>query len=383
MFQKLVAIEPVSLVLSAEKTLYSFADEVVMYSDIPAGDNEIIARIGDADAVLLSYTSQINRYILERCPNVRYIGMCCSLYSPESANVDIRYANERGITVTGIRDYGDEGVIEYVVSELVRCLHGFGQKPWEGIPREIIGLKVGIVGLGKSGGMIADAMKFFGNTYEKGQVEAGNYDEGQRNSFLFSMLVTASYIIRADGRIMHSEMEYVRQFLRMNFGEEAVIQGEQILLNLFEQRKQMERQNPMAFKNTIHECGAQIAANLPYEQRLQLLDFLVNIAKSDGSVCSEEIAALKEVAQCMELSPKEVESMLNLSGNSLEEAYKVLEIDPSATNEEVRTAYRRLALKHHPDRVATLGEDVKKAAEEKFQQINNAKERIYKARGIK
>lgn len=214
-------------------------------------------------------------------------------------------------------------------------------------------------------------------------LEAGNYDEGQRNSFLFSMLVMASYIIRADGRIMHSEMEYVRQFLRMNFGEEAVIQGEQILLNLFEQRKQMERQNPMAFKNTIHECGAQIAANLPYEQRLQLLDFLVNIAKSDGSVCSEEIAALKEVAQCMELSPKEVESMLNLSGNSLEEAYKVLEIDPSATNEEVRTAYRRLALKHHPDRVATLGEDVKKAAEEKFQQINNAKERIYKARGIK
>ena len=162
MFQKLVAIEHVSLVLSAEKALYSFADEVVMYSDIPAGDNEIIARIGDADAVLLSYTSQINRYILERCPNVRYIGMCCSLYSPESANVDIRYANERGITVTGIRDYGDEGVIEYVVSELVRCLHGFGQKPWEGIPREITGLKVGIVGLGKSGGMIADAMKFFG-----------------------------------------------------------------------------------------------------------------------------------------------------------------------------------------------------------------------------
>ena len=74
----------------------------------------------------------------------------------------------------------------------------------------------------------------FGNTYEKGQAEAGNYDEGQRNSFLFSMLVMASYIIRADGRIMHSEMEYVRQFLRMNFGEEAVIQGEQILLNLFE-----------------------------------------------------------------------------------------------------------------------------------------------------
>ena len=162
MFRKLVAIEPVSLVLSAEKALYSFADEVVMYSDIPAGDEEIIARIGDADAVLLSYTSRINRAVLEECTDIKYIGMCCSLYSPESANVDIRYANERGITVTGIRDYGDEGVVEYVISELVRCLHGFGQEPWEDMPREITGLKVGVVGLGKSGGMIADALKFFG-----------------------------------------------------------------------------------------------------------------------------------------------------------------------------------------------------------------------------
>ncbi len=162
MFRKLVAIEPVSLIPSAETKLGSYAEEVVMYSDVPAGDDEIVARIGDADAVLLSYTSQIGRAVLERCPQVKYIGMCCSLYSPESANVDIRYAAERGIVVTGIRDYGDEGVVEYVVSELVRCLHGFGQEPWDGMPREITGLKVGVVGLGKSGGMIADALKFFG-----------------------------------------------------------------------------------------------------------------------------------------------------------------------------------------------------------------------------
>ena len=162
MFQKLVAIEPLSLIPSAEKSLHTFADKVVMYADIPADDQEILSRIGDADAVLLSYTSRINRYVLERCPNVKYIGMCCSLYSPESANVDIHCANERGIMVTGIRDYGDEGVVEYVVSELVRCLHGFEQKSWEELPREITGLKVGIVGLGKSGGMIADALKFFG-----------------------------------------------------------------------------------------------------------------------------------------------------------------------------------------------------------------------------
>lgn len=162
MFRKLVAIEPVSLIPSAEKELQEYASEVVLHTDVPTSDEEIARRIGDADAALLSYTSRIGREVIERCPNLKYIGMCCSLYSPESANVDIRFASEKGITITGIRDYGDEGVIEYVVSELVRRLHGFGCEPWEGTPREITGLKVGIVGLGKSGGMIADAMKFFG-----------------------------------------------------------------------------------------------------------------------------------------------------------------------------------------------------------------------------
>ncbi len=221
-----------------------------------------------------------------------------------------------------------------------------------------------------------------GSDYDQGQTASSRY-AGQRNSFLFSMLVMASYIIKADGKVMHSEMEYVRRFLKINFGDSAISEGEQILLNLFEQRKQMDRQNPLAFKNTIRDCGAQIAANLPYEARLQLLDFLINIAKSDGNVCSAEIVALKEVAQYMGLSAQEVESMLNLGGNSLDEAYKVLEVEPTATNDEIRAAYRRLALKHHPDKVAMLGEDIKKAAEEKFQSINNAKELIYKARGIK
>ena len=105
MFQKLVAIEPLSLIPSAEEALKSFASEVIMYPNIPAGDDEIVARIGDADAVLLSYTSQINRSVLEQCPNVKYIGMCCSLYSPESANVDIAYARTKGISVWGSADY--------------------------------------------------------------------------------------------------------------------------------------------------------------------------------------------------------------------------------------------------------------------------------------
>jgi len=161
-FRKIVAIEPVSLIPSAEAELSNYADEVEMYNDIPADDNEILRRIGDSDAVLISYTSTLKGEVMAQCPELKYVGMCCSLYSPESANVDINYANQHGITVTGIRDYGDEGVVEYVISELVRCLHGFGQEPWDGMPREITGLRVGVVGLGKSGGMIADAMHFLG-----------------------------------------------------------------------------------------------------------------------------------------------------------------------------------------------------------------------------
>ena len=162
MFEKLVAIEPVSLVPQAEKELLLYARQVKLYEDIPADDAEIVRRIGDADAVLVSYTSQIRRPVIERCPNIRYIGMCCSLYSEESANVDIACARERGIVVKGIRDYGDRGVVEFAVSELVRFLHGFDRPMLYEMPAEITDLPVGIVGLGTSGGMIAQAMQFMG-----------------------------------------------------------------------------------------------------------------------------------------------------------------------------------------------------------------------------
>ena len=111
------------------------------------------------------------------------------------------------------------------------------------------------------------------------------------------------------------------------------------------------------------------------------------IAQADAVVSPEEIVALKEVAIHMGLSVEDVIQMLNLrSGssatNSLDDAYKVLGIAPSATNDEVKAAYRKMALKHHPDKVAALGEDVRKAAEKKFQEINDAKEKIFKARGL-
>lgn len=161
-FEKIVAVDETLLNEQAIATLATLGREVAIYHDFPTEEAEVIRRIGDADCLLVSFRTPIRRAVLDACPNIRYIGMCCTLYNPESSNVDVVEARRRGITVLGVKDYGDEGVVEYVISELVRLMHGFGGTRWRGQSSELTGRKVGIIGLGKTGGMIADAMRFFG-----------------------------------------------------------------------------------------------------------------------------------------------------------------------------------------------------------------------------
>lgn len=219
-----------------------------------------------------------------------------------------------------------------------------------------------------------------GGTYTGQSQETIN--QGTRNGFLFSMLTLASYVIKADGKIMHSEMELVRTFLRQNFGEQAVTQGEDILRKLFERQKQVDAQQPGAYRQTIADCCQQLASVLTEAQRLQMLTFLAAIAKADGNVHSAEVQALRDITTLLHLSEADLNSMLNLGATTLDEAYKVLEVSPDATDDEVKAAYKQMVVKHHPDRVASLGEDIRKAAEEKMRKINEAKELIYKARGL-
>ena len=272
-------------------------------------------------------------------------------------------------------------------------------------------------GYSSSGGFGTSSSGGFGTS--SGFGPSAGYDEGSRNSFLFSMLVLASYVIKADGRVMHSEMEYVRAFLRQNFGAAAERQGEDILLKLFEEQK---RQGAQLFRETIRKACVEISLQMGYSERLQLFMFLAMIAHADGHFAASERSALQEIAQVMGLSQSDMESIFAMAaqetdngrretgygrretgdgrretggsrredyGSSrpsdaaqLANAYKVLGLSPTATDDEVKRAYRQMALKHHPDRVATLGEDVKRAAEQKFKEINEAKDIIYKARGM-
>ena len=136
--------------------------EVKVYKDYPESKAEVIDRIGDAEAVIVSWHTELDEEIIKACPNIKYIGMACSLYDDESANVAVKYARENGITVKGIRDYGDPGVAEFIISELIQLLNGYKGKQWKEMPLELTDLKIGIIGLGVTGKLLANCLLPFG-----------------------------------------------------------------------------------------------------------------------------------------------------------------------------------------------------------------------------
>ena len=208
-----------------------------------------------------------------------------------------------------------------------------------------------------------------GNYGQRGT--GGRYSQTeQRNSFFVSLLVLSSAVIKADGRVHPSELQTVREFMRRNFGEAAAAQAMQILDRLNGQQV------------NIYTVGDQIAANMNYSQRLQLFHFLVGIATSDGEFSKSEKDTLEAIAAVIRLTSTDASSVIAMYYREADSAYTVLEISPSATDDEVRAAYRRMAMKNHPDKVATLGPEVQKAAAEKFRKIQEAYETIKKQRGM-
>ncbi len=192
----------------------------------------------------------------------------------------------------------------------------------------------------------------------------------QRNSFFVSLLVLSSAVVKADGKTHPKEIEVVKDFVRQNFGEAAVSDAVKVL-----DRLQSQQVN-------IYEVGPQIERYMNYSQRLQLFHYLVQIAIADGQFDKSEKSVLEAIASTIGLSSSDAASVIAMFYKDTDSAYAVLEIQPSATDDEVRSAYRRMAMKNHPDKVATLGPEVQKAAEEKFRKIQEAYETIKKERGM-
>lgn len=192
----------------------------------------------------------------------------------------------------------------------------------------------------------------------------------QRNSFFVSLMVLSSAVIRADGVTRQAELDCVCSFIRSNFGENAVQEAMRILKDL--ERKELN----------LYSVCSQIADNMNYSQRLQLFHYLVQIANADGDFTQREKDVLETIATYLRLSQSDSSSIISMFWKDKSSAYSVLGISPSATDDEVKSAYRRMAMKNHPDKVSTLGPEVQKAAAEKFRQVQEAYETIKRERGI-
>lgn len=162
-FKKIVSVDHTKLQDWALEQLQQYSEqEIEIYKDYPASEEEILSRIKGADAVIVSWHTRLDENIISKSPDLQYIGMACSLYDDASANVAVKYARKKGVAVTGIRDYGDPGVAEFIVSEIVRLLHGLGEYQWRDQPEEFTGKKIGIIGFGTTGQLLASCLQPFG-----------------------------------------------------------------------------------------------------------------------------------------------------------------------------------------------------------------------------
>lgn len=189
--------------------------------------------------------------------------------------------------------------------------------------------------------------------------------------FELNLLSLCSIVIKADGQVSQQELDYVRQYFLGTYGKEKA----NAIFRTF---------NEVIKKREI--SAARICDYMNqrtrYEVRLQLIHFLFGIAQADGNASPAEIEKLREIAGYLRVGATDFESIMAMFVRSADTAYTILEIDRSASNEEVKRAYRTMAKKYHPDRVNTQDEAIRKGAEEKFKQVQMAYEQIQKERGM-
>ncbi len=192
-----------------------------------------------------------------------------------------------------------------------------------------------------------------------------------RDGFMASLMVLIAAVMKADGKIVKAELDYVKSYLVRSLGEQKSAQALLMLRDI------LKRNIP------VNEVCYQIKTHVDYNSRIELTHMLFGVANADGQIPQSEINIIRQIAYGLGVSTPDLESLLNMYARNTESAYKILEIDSNASDEDVKKAYRKMAIKFHPDKVAHLGEEFQVSAKEKFQKVNQAFEAIKKERGIK
>lgn len=194
----------------------------------------------------------------------------------------------------------------------------------------------------------------------------------QPGDFHVSLLVLSAIVIKADGVVDQRELDYVRQRFVQMFGKEKANESFEIFKTIVNKDIKL-----------IPICE-QIRRNMAHSSRLQLIHFLFGVAGADGKTDYTEVDVIRKIARNLYISEADFESIKATfqPANNLAAAYKILEISEDATEAEIKKAYRKMVVKYHPDKLQHLGEDVQKAAQEKFIKVQEAYDSICKAKGI-
>lgn len=189
-------------------------------------------------------------------------------------------------------------------------------------------------------------------------------------AFGVSLLVLIAAVMKADGKVVKSELDYVKQFFVRQFGKESAKEALMMLRDL------LKKDIP------LKDVCSQIGRNMDYSSRLQLLHLLFNVSIADGMIHQSEADIIERISGYLGVGTSDYLSIKNMFMPETDSSYKILEIEKPASNDEIKKAYRKMAMKYHPDKVSHLGDDFRKSAEEKFKKVNEAYEKIKKERNI-
>jgi DnaJ like chaperone protein len=192
----------------------------------------------------------------------------------------------------------------------------------------------------------------------------------QPGDFGVSLLILSAAVMKSDNQVLKTELDFVKKFFVRQFGQEKAAN---YILTLRELLKQ---------DYSVRDVCQEIRMYMDHASRLQLMHFLYGLSMSDGHSHPSEIQIIRSIANWLGISQIDQDSIQAMFVKTTESAYKILEIDPNAPIEEIKKAYKRMAIKHHPDKVSHLGPDVQAAANEKFKQVNAAYDTIKKERNF-